>query len=155
MLNVAFWSAVPLLVAFASFATAAYAGNVPLTADLISPSIALFMLLSLPLGMFAIVFGSIIATMVSVKRLGSFLQSPELQPDACTIMAPPSQPASGVASPLPIAKLSIEQGDVVVTIRDGKFRWSKDAIEPTLENINIEVKSGELLVYWAALVVRR
>jgi ATP-binding cassette subfamily C (CFTR/MRP) protein 1 len=103
------------------------------------------MLLSFPLGMFAIVFGSIITAMVSVKRLGSFLQSPELQPDACTIMATPPQSESGIASPLPRAKLSIEQGDAVVTIRDGEFRWSKDAIEPTLENINIEVKSGELL----------
>lgn len=102
------------------------------------------MLLSFPLGMFAIVFGSIITAMVSVKRLGSFLQSPELQPDACTIIAPPSQSESGVASP-PRAKLSIEQGDAVVTIHDGEFRWNNDAIEPTLENINIEVKSGELL----------
>ena len=145
VLSVVFWNIVPLLVAFGSFATAAYAGDVPLTADVIFPSISLFMLLSFPLGMFAFVFSSIITAMVSVKRLASFLQSPELQPDARTIIALPPIPESGITSPLPRAKPSIEQGDAVLSIRQGEFRWSKDAIEPTLENINLEVKSGELL----------
>lgn len=41
--------------------------------------------------------------------------------------------------------MSIEQGDAVLSIRNGEFRWNRDAKETTLENINLDVKSGELL----------
>jgi hypothetical protein len=45
------WSGIPLLVAFGSFATAAYTSDKPLTADVIFPCISLFNLLQFPLAM--------------------------------------------------------------------------------------------------------
>lgn len=54
----------PLLVAFGSFATAAYTGSKSLTADVIFPCISLFNLLQFPLAMvrtyssFRLLFGS-------------------------------------------------------------------------------------------------
>lgn len=131
-----FWTSVPLIVAFASFSTAAYFGNIPLTADVIFPSISLFMLLGFPMGMFAMVFSSIITSLVSVTRLATFLTSPELQHDARTLMPPLPNAESGKA---------VEQGDAVLSIRKGEFKWSADVKESTLEDVNLEVRSGELL----------
>ncbi|KAF8317395.1 hypothetical protein DL93DRAFT_2125118 [Clavulina sp. PMI_390] len=146
-INQTFWGSVPMIVAFSSFCTAAYFGSIPLTADVIFPSISLFLLLGFPLGVFPMVFSSIITAMVSVNRLASFLRGPELQHDARTLVPPPPKPSSSNSSPTRSGpgKMSIEQGDAVMSIRNGEFRWSEDAKEPTLENINLEVKSGELL----------
>lgn len=47
----ALWTGIPLLVAFASFATAAVVSPRPLTSDVIFPAISLFMLLQFPLAM--------------------------------------------------------------------------------------------------------
>lgn len=79
--------------------------------------------------------------MVSVERLSNFLNSAELQADARTILPPP--PPSGESSVG--IKTALERGDTVLSIRGGEFRWSKDAVESTLEDINLEVKTGELL----------
>jgi hypothetical protein len=49
--NQVFWSSVPLIVGFVSFAAAAYVGEKPLTADVIFPAISLFLMLGFPLGM--------------------------------------------------------------------------------------------------------
>ena len=86
--------------------------------------------------------------MVSVARLSKFLQSPELQPDARTYVTPrPSEPATGSDAETGSGTLpcSLSTGDVVLSIRDGEFRWSKDSIESTLEDIHLDVKMGELI----------
>ncbi|KXN89408.1 Metal resistance protein YCF1 [Leucoagaricus sp. SymC.cos] len=127
--NMALWTGIPLLVAFSSFATAAVTSSRPLTSDIIFPAISLFMLLQFPLAMFALVTSSIIEAVVSVKRLGSFLSATELQPDAIK----------------KIAATDLKEGDEVLSIRKGDFIWEKDAIQPTLEDINISVKKGQLL----------
>ena len=49
--HMAFWSGIPLVVAFSSFATVAVISSRPLTSDLIFPAISLFMLLQFPLEM--------------------------------------------------------------------------------------------------------
>jgi len=33
----------------------------------------------------------------------------------------------------------------VLSIIDGEFSWNKDAVQPTLEDINLTVKKGELV----------
>ena len=86
--------------------------------------------------------------MVSVSRLSKFLQSPELQPDARTYVPPqPSESATGsnaeIDTGTPPYPLSTR--DVVLSIRNGEFRWSKDSIESTLEDINLDLKMGELI----------
>ena len=66
---------------------------------------------------------------VSVKRISSFLDSDELQTDARNI----------------ILKENIQDGDQVLSIANGEFFWSKDGKEPTLQDINLTAKKGELI----------
>ncbi|KAF5362251.1 hypothetical protein D9756_002523 [Leucocoprinus leucothites] len=126
--NMTLWTGIPLFVAFASFATAAAVSNRPLTSDVIFPAISLFMLLQFPLIMIAQVMSNIIEAVVSVKRLNSFLNATELQSDAIKHLA----------------GSDLKQGDEVLSIKGGDFTWEKDAVQPTLEDINISVKKGEL-----------
>ncbi|KAI0675473.1 metal resistance protein YCF1 [Trametes maxima] len=128
-MNTSLWSGIPLLVAFSSFATAAYTSNTPLTSDKIFPAISLYMLLQFPLSMISQVTSNIIEAMVSVKRLSAFFESDELQPDVRKA----------------VAKENVECGDVVVSIVNGEFRWNKDAPSATLEDINMAVRKGELV----------
>jgi ABC-type bacteriocin/lantibiotic exporter with double-glycine peptidase domain len=123
------WSGIPLLVAFSSFAAAAVTSETPLTSDIIFPAISLFMLLQFPLAMFSMVTSNIIEAHVSVKRLSDFLEADELQPDARKL----------------IQKSGLQTGDEVLSIKGGDFSWNKDAAQPTLEDINLTVKKGELV----------
>nr|UYV50462.1 YCF1 [Agaricus brasiliensis] len=127
--NTALWSGIPLLVAFASFATAATVSSRPLTSDIIFPAISLFMLLQFPLAMFSQVTSNIIEAAVSVKRLDSFLSAAELQTDAVEYV-----PTS-----------SLQEGDTVLSIEGGEFSWDKEDVKSTLEDINLTVKKGQLV----------
>ncbi|KAJ7043446.1 P-loop containing nucleoside triphosphate hydrolase protein [Mycena alexandri] len=124
----ALWGGIPLLVAFASFATAAATSPKPLTSDIIFPAISVFMLLQFPLAMISQVISNIIEALVSVKRLSDFFQSSELQPDAREI----------------IYKPDLRAGDQVLSITDADFRWDSKAVVPTLENISLTIRKGEL-----------
>ncbi|KIJ21067.1 hypothetical protein PAXINDRAFT_106999 [Paxillus involutus ATCC 200175] len=128
-LNTTLWSAIPLIVAFCSFATASVFSLRPLTADVIFPAISLFMLLQFPLSMFSQATSNIIEALVSVKRLSDFLHAEELQQDVITR----------------IEKRSLSINDEVLSIKDGEFQWTKNGIPPALEDINLTVRKGELL----------
>ncbi|TBU30707.1 metal resistance protein YCF1 [Dichomitus squalens] len=127
-LNSSLWTGVPLLVAFSSFAVAAYTSDDPLTSDKIFPAISLYMLLQFPLAMFSQVTSNIIEAMVSVQRLSKFFAADELQPDVRRV----------------VEKADLDQGDVVVSVVNGEFTWDKNAVSPTLEDINLTVRKGEL-----------
>ncbi|KAI0788813.1 metal resistance protein YCF1 [Abortiporus biennis] len=129
-LNSALWTGIPVLVAFSSFATAALTSDIPLTSDKIFPAISLFMLLQFPLAMFSQVTSNIIEAMVSVNRLSAFLRADELHEDAREVVSD---------------KSDLEIGDTVLSIKDGEFAWSRDANVPTLDDINLEIKKGELV----------
>ena len=88
------------------------------------------MLLQFPLAMFSQVTSNIIEALVSIKRLQTFFAADELQGDARELVA---------------TKRRLEAGDEVLAVRDGEFAWSKDALNPTLEGINLAVKKGELV----------
>ncbi|KAF6761448.1 metal resistance protein YCF1 [Ephemerocybe angulata] len=128
--NMALWSGIPILVAFASFATAAMTSEKPLTSDIIFPAMSLFMLLQFPLAMFSQVTSNIIEAWVSVKRLSAFLDASELQPDARKVLPPARE---------------LAEGDEVLSIKDGEFSWDRKTAAPTLEGINLSVKKGELV----------
>ncbi|KAF8340537.1 metal resistance protein YCF1 [Cantharellus anzutake] len=134
-----FWSTVPLFVALASFVSAAYAGDRPLTADIIFPCISLFMLLQFPLGMFAMITTAAISASVSASRMRQFLLAPELQEDARVSHAPPEE-SSDTVTPQHLAS-----GDKAVSFKDGEFKWLREAVNPTLEDINLVVNMGELV----------
>jgi len=74
------------------------------------------------------VISNLVEAIVSVKRISSFLDSDELQTDARNISL----------------KENIQDGDEVLSITNGEFFWSKDGKEPTLQDINLKVKKGEL-----------
>ncbi|KAB5588814.1 Metal resistance protein YCF1 [Ceratobasidium theobromae] len=122
------WTGVPLLVAFGSFATAAYTGSKPLTADVIFPCISLFNLLQFPLAMFASITSQLVEASVAVTRIRKFLLSEELQTDARIV-----------------DEGEVAEGDVVIEIKKGDFKWSKTALEPTLQHVDLTVRKGELV----------
>jgi len=74
------------------------------------------------------VISNLVEAIVSVKRISSFLDSDELQTDARNITL----------------KENIQEGDEVLSITNGEFFWSKDGKEPTLQDINLKVRKGEL-----------
>ncbi|CAE6470998.1 unnamed protein product [Rhizoctonia solani] len=122
------WTGIPLLVAFGSFATAAYTGGKPLTADVIFPCISLFNLLQFPLAMFASITSQLVEAAVAVTRIRKFLLSEELQADARIV-----------------DEGEVAEGDMVLEIKGGDFKWSRTAEVPTLEHIDLTVRKGELI----------
>ena len=129
-----FWVAVPFLVAFATFSTFVATSDRPLTSEVIFPAISLFQLLSFPLAVFSNIINSIIEAVVSVARIEDFLAAEELDKNAREIIYPNSDPQG-----------EAKTGDIVVTIKNGEFRWLNDSVEPILQDINLSVKKGELL----------
>ncbi|KAK7061124.1 hypothetical protein VNI00_000860 [Paramarasmius palmivorus] len=127
--NTMLWSGIPLLVAFSSFAVAAATSDKPLTADVIFPAISLFLLLQFPLAMFSQVTSNIIESIVSLQRISQFLKAEELQTDARQV----------------VQKSRLQRGDEVLVIKDGEFSWSKTSANPTLEDVNLTVRKGELV----------
>ncbi|KZO97808.1 hypothetical protein CALVIDRAFT_513006 [Calocera viscosa TUFC12733] len=123
------WGSVPVLVSFATFTIYVLTSDKPLTSDVIFPAISLFSLLQFPMAMFASVITSFVEASVAIGRLQSFLLGAELQPDAVKL------------APFP----SPQQGDVLVSVKDGEFKWSKSQPEPTLLNVDLELKKGELV----------
>lgn len=123
------------MVAFATFSSFALTSSKTLTSEIIFPAISLFTLLSFPLAVFSNVISSMIEAQVSIQRLESFLQSPELQKDAREIILPVK--TNGYATPV--------KGEDVVSIVDGEFRWEEDQVVPTLSGITLDVKKGQLL----------
>ncbi len=68
-------------------------------------------------------------------RLETFLNGEELQKDARTLILPGQE--NGYATP--------SRRDDVVTIENGEFKWNTSTIEPTLQDINLSIKKGELV----------
>ncbi|CAE6434162.1 unnamed protein product [Rhizoctonia solani] len=122
------WSGIPLLVAFGSFATAAYTSDKPLTADVIFPCISLFNLLQFPLAMFASITSQLVEAAVAVTRIRKFLLSEELQADARIVDL-----------------REVAEGDTVLEVKGADFKWSKTAEVPILEQIDLTVRKGELI----------
>lgn len=138
------WGGIPLLVAFSSFVVAALTMDKPLTADIIFPALSLFLLLQFPLAVvrarcasspkltppqFSQVISNIIEAIVSLRRLSDFLSADELQLDARKLIESPTLRAE----------------DEVLSIKNADFSWSRDAAQPTLEDITLSVKKGELV----------
>lgn len=129
-----FWSSTPFLVAFATFASFVVTSKRPLTSEIIFPAISLFQLLSFPMAVFSNIINSIIEAVVSVGRLEDFLGGSELDPNARKVISPRDDPEG-----------EPRRGDTVISIKNGEFRWMSNSTEPTLQDIDLDVKKGELL----------
>lgn len=62
-----------------------------------------------------------------------FLNGEELQDDARQV------------EPSISAEVSVDRKSEMVTIQNGEFRWLSTAPEPTLRDINLSIKKGELM----------
>ena len=67
--------------------------------------------------------------MVSIQRLSDFFAADELQTDVREV----------------VETASLDHGDIVVSVSNGEFCWNKNAVSPTLEDINVTVRKGELV----------
>jgi ATP-binding cassette subfamily C (CFTR/MRP) protein 1 len=125
------WSLIPFLVSFSTFAFYAMFSGHALTSQIVFPAISLFQLLSFPLAVLPVVLTSGVEAWVSVGRISSFLAAKELQADAVDIRTPSTKP---------------KIGDELVSVQKADFAWNSSAqTVPTLHDINLSVKKGELV----------
>ncbi|KAM0749801.1 hypothetical protein T439DRAFT_39861 [Meredithblackwellia eburnea MCA 4105] len=124
------WSFTPFAVAFSSFSMFALFSGQPLTSEIVFPAITLFSLLGFPLAVLPMVFASLVEAFVSIERLTNFLVGKELQEGAIKVELP---------------RRELKDGDELVSVVHGDFTWSTAAVDPTLVDINLSLKKGELL----------
>ncbi|CAO1618700.1 unnamed protein product [Sympodiomycopsis kandeliae] len=136
-----FWSAIPFFVSLTTFITYSLTSDKPLTADLIFPALSLYQLLQFPLAMFAGIVTAWIQALVSARRLSDFLDADELDANARQVELTEDPSDDPNVVPVPAAAPS----EPLVEVTNGDFKWSKDSPTPTLENINLTVRKGELL----------
>lgn len=138
-----FWTAIPFFVSLATFITYSLTSEEPLTADIIFPALTLYQLLQFPLTMFAGIVTAWIQALVSARRLSSFLDARELDADAVKVeVNEHDEDEQAVATP-PAGVDRLQQP--LVEIKDGDFKWSHSDPTPTLQDINLSVRKGELL----------
>ena len=82
-----------LKVALATFGTFVASSDEPLTADRAFVALSLFNILRFPLSMLPFLISNIVQASVSMKRLSTFLQHDEIDPDNLETR---EQPASGM-----------------------------------------------------------
>ncbi|XP_066145734.1 multidrug resistance-associated protein 1 isoform X1 [Euwallacea fornicatus] len=112
------WSCAPFLVSLVSFATYVLVDeNNVLDASKAYVSISLFNILRFPLSMLPMMISNMVQTWVSVKRINTFMNAEELDPNTITH-------DSNEAEPL--------------VIENGNFSWGGDD-DSTLKNVNIRI----------------
>lgn len=138
-----FWTAIPFLVSLSTFIVYSATTDKALTADIIFPALSLYQLLSFPLAMFAGIIAALIQAMVSANRLSSFLDAGELDPQARKVILP-ANPLDPLLPDSPADEAQMGDG-AVVTMKNAEFKWSRNQPVPTLSDIDLTVKKGELL----------
>ncbi|CAD6208432.1 GSCOCT00003444001.2-RA-CDS [Cotesia congregata] len=120
------WSCAPFLVSFVSFATFVYISddNI-LDSKTAFVSLSLFNILRFPLSMLPMVISNVVQAMVSIKRINSYMNGEELDPN----------------------NVQHDQSELhPLIIENGTFAWGPESLEkPTLKNINMQVHHGQLV----------
>ncbi|CAO3631065.1 unnamed protein product [Cunninghamella blakesleeana] len=129
--NTAWWST-PFLVTVVTLSVYINISSHPLTNDILFVSLSLFNMLQFPLTMFPEIFSNAIEAHVSLKRIEDYLKSEELDQQAVVREDYRNIPNWSPNIPL-------------VDIQEGTFKWNSKSESPSLENINIQVKKGELV----------
>ncbi|XP_055831218.1 ABC transporter C family member 10-like isoform X1 [Solanum dulcamara] len=114
-----FWSS-PVLVSAATFGTCYFLG-IPLNASNIFTFVATLRLVQDPVRAIPDVIGVVIQAKVSFERIVKFLEASELE----------------------MRREHIRSTDHAVLIKSATLSWEENPSQPTLRNINLEVKSGE------------
>ena len=114
----------PILVSGATFGVCYFLG-VPLYASKVFTFIATLRLVQDPVRFIPDVIGVVIQAKIAFLRIVQFLEAPELH--------------SGNVQ----KKHSVENVDHSILIKSANFSWDENLSEPTLRNINLEVRPGE------------
>ncbi|XP_071965517.1 multidrug resistance-associated protein 1-like [Antedon mediterranea] len=118
------WACAPFLVSLSTFAVYVLIDDTHiLDANKAFVSLSLFNILRFPLVMFPNVISNLIQSSVSLRRLERFLKLDELELDNVEHCDMPDQ---------------------AVVVDEATFSWEKDG-EPTLKNINLDIKEGSLI----------
>ncbi|XP_035783639.1 multidrug resistance-associated protein 1-like [Anopheles albimanus] len=117
------WSCAPFLVSLVTFATYVLVDeNNVLDASTAFVSLSLFNILRFPLSMLPMLISNMVQTSVSVKRINTFLNQEELDPDNVQHDEKESAP---------------------LLIENGVFSWGEE--ETTLKNINVRVERNQIV----------
>ncbi|XP_026871527.2 multidrug resistance-associated protein 1-like [Electrophorus electricus] len=125
-ISIASFNSSTFLIAFAMFGVYVLTDekNV-LDAQKVFVSMALINILKTPLSQLPFAMSSTMQAIVSLRRLGKFLQQDELRPD-CVVREPYSPDGTSVV------------------IKNGTFSWSRDG-PPCLKRVNVEVPHGSVV----------
>ncbi|XP_071154276.1 multidrug resistance-associated protein 1-like [Mytilus edulis] len=119
------WLLAPFVVALATFATYVnISDDKYLSASKAFVSLALFNILRLPVILLAQSISAIIQGKVSLKRVGSFLSSEDLDPSSTQ---------------------HVFDTDYAIKIQRGTFTWDKENPQSTLRDINLTIPDGQLV----------
>ncbi|XP_046809062.1 ATP-binding cassette sub-family C member 10 [Lucilia cuprina] len=135
-----FWATTPVLMCFLTFGVSVWMGN-PLVASTTYTSVALLNLLIGPLNAFPWVLNGLIEAWISVKRVQELMDLENL--DFSSYYDPIMKGSS---------MTSVDDRPVVLQFKDATFEYdtinNDDDVQTTtftLENVNMEVKKGELV----------
>ncbi len=84
---------------------------------------------------------------MALRRIGAFLQRSELQSYPSSIVKSDSDTASDAVHAVKTMQHSdaSDSSDSSIVIENGEYRWDSDEEHPTLQNINLNIKKGELV----------
>ncbi|ORX44613.1 multi drug resistance-associated protein MRP [Hesseltinella vesiculosa] len=122
----------PFYVTVATFAMYIATSPEPLTIEVAFVTISIFGMLQFPLTMFPDVVSSVVEAYVSLVRVQDFLLSKENDPHAITRTDYHDMPDWTPDIPL-------------IDVQRGTFRWNSTMIQPTLSDIDLQVKKGDLV----------
>ncbi|KAI8072721.1 multi drug resistance-associated protein MRP [Gongronella butleri] len=122
----------PFYVTLATFALYLKISDEPLTTDVAFVTLSIFSMLQFPLTWFPDIVSNTIEAYVSVVRIQDYLLSKENDPHAITRVDYRQLPDWTLDVPL-------------IDLQQGTFRWSSTAAAPTLADVDVQVKKGELI----------
>lgn len=131
------WASIPFLVSLSSFAVYVVISPEPLTSEVAFVAISLFNLLQFPLTVFPNVISSTVEASVSLYRIEAFLVAEELDPNAVKREDLETH-ANGTDANTSFRNL--------IEVNQGTFSWNKDSERPTLQDINLTVRKGQVMI---------
>lgn len=121
------WTAAPLLMSCATFASYVLLEDQPLSTDIAFPVLVLFNMLAAPLALFPASLAQLSKACDAANRIGTFLRKAEVQQGVTTF-----------------DERTFRAGERAVIVRDGDFSWQFDDYGNTLGNINFSARRGQL-----------